>query len=138
MRLRPSSRPSVAALAAAFAVAGAVACAQGTSGADDDVVQPVDARRATDARIVQRYSATFDAGVLEKVRALDGVSLAALATMHRVDRATISRWIAAARRCTSLRCSKLLGSACVAALSMVMALGSCAAWPALGVSCGAL
>ena len=50
---RPAaSRSIVAALAAAFAVAGAVACAQGTSGADDDVVQPVDARRATDARIV--------------------------------------------------------------------------------------
>ena len=31
------------------------------------------------------------------MHALDGVSLAALATMHRVDRATISRWIAAAR-----------------------------------------
>lgn len=32
-----------------------------------------------------------------RMHALDGVSLAALATMHRVDRATISRWIAAAR-----------------------------------------
>jgi hypothetical protein len=32
-----------------------------------------------------------------RLHALDGVSLAALATMHRVDRATISRWIAAAR-----------------------------------------
>lgn len=31
---------------------------------------------ATDARIVQRYSATFDAGVLEKVRGLDGVDVA--------------------------------------------------------------
>ncbi len=32
-----------------------------------------------------------------RMHALDGVPLAALATMHGVDRATISRWIAAAR-----------------------------------------
>ena len=32
-----------------------------------------------------------------RLHALDGVPLAALATMHGVDRATISRWIAAAR-----------------------------------------
>lgn len=34
---------------------------------------------------------------LLRMHTLDGVPLAALATMHRVDRATISRWLAAAR-----------------------------------------
>ncbi len=45
-----------------------------------------------------------------RMHALDGVPLAALATMHRVDRATISRWLAAARESIYRETRRALGA----------------------------
>lgn len=95
---------------------------------DADLIELVDDRespalglaRAQHRRMLSDALARAVAGLPAKQRAvlklhcLDGVGLAQLATMHRVDRSTISRWIVRARRAVLAATRRHLAEAGVA------------------------